>query len=90
MPAAQGYGLPALEALARGVPVILHSESGVSEILKGDPRVIVIEGGIEDLASAINIMFKKICNNNFEKTPLVQYQTENDWAHEVCTECKWL
>ena len=33
MPAVQGYGIPAIESLQRGIPVLLHRESGVSDIL---------------------------------------------------------
>ena len=32
MPAVQGYGIPAIESLQRGIPVLLHRESGVSDI----------------------------------------------------------
>jgi glycosyltransferase involved in cell wall biosynthesis len=53
MPAVQGYGLPALEALSRGVAVVLHKESGVSEILQGNPWVEIIEDGIDELVQAL-------------------------------------
>ena len=90
MPAVQGYGLPALEALARGVPVILHRESGVSEILKGTPWAEIIEDGTEDLASAINTMVNCLCSDELEKSPVPAFPTETDWAREICTLCRWL
>lgn len=90
MPAVQGYGLPALEALARGVPVIVHRESGVSEILKGTPWVQIIEDGTEDLGSAISIMVNRLYSHELEKTPVPAFPTETDWAHEICTHCKWI
>jgi glycosyltransferase involved in cell wall biosynthesis len=90
MPAVQGYGLPALEALARSVPVILHRESGVSEILKGTPWAEVIEDGLEDLASAINIMVDRCCGHVLEKSPLPAFPTETDWARNICMQCKWI
>ena len=37
MPAVQGYGIPAIEALRRGIPVLLHRDSGVSDILLETP-----------------------------------------------------
>ncbi len=90
MPAVQGYGLPALEALARGVPVILHRESGVSEILKGTPWVEIIEDGTESLASAINTMVNRLCSDELEKSPMPTFPAETDWAREICTLCRWL
>lgn len=90
MPAVQGYGLPALEALARGVPVILHRESGVSEILKETPWAEIIEDGAEDLASAINIMVDRLYSHELEKSPVPEFPTEIDWAREICTHCKWI
>jgi len=42
MPARQGYGLPGLEALLRGLRLVVHSESGVSEALEGCERAAII------------------------------------------------
>ena len=36
MPAVQGYGIPAVEALTRGLPVLLHRESGCERYSVGD------------------------------------------------------
>lgn len=90
MPAVQGYGLPALEALSRGVAVVLHKESGVSEILKGNPWVEIIENGIDDLASSIDIMADRICNHELETSPIPEFPTEADWARNICIQCKWI
>lgn len=90
MPAVQGYGLPALEALARGIPVILHLESGVSEILKGTPWTEIIEDGTESLASAINAMVDRLRDGELEKIPMPEFPTETNWAHEITTLCGWI
>lgn len=90
MPAAQGYGLPALESLARGVPVILHQDSGVSEVLKGSPWVEIFEGDANGLAPAIIMMIDRLRNSKGIKNTAPNFPHESDWAHEVCTLCRWL
>ncbi|HEX2919322.1 MAG TPA: glycosyltransferase, partial [Edaphobacter sp.] len=53
MPAVQGYGIPAIESLSRGIPVLLHRESGVSDILLETAWATVMEGGEDALAPAM-------------------------------------
>ena len=81
IPAVQGYGLPELEALASNVPVILHQESGVSEILKGTPWVEIMDNGTDDLKSAVNTMVNRHRSDVFLKNPIPILPTETDWAH---------
>jgi glycosyltransferase involved in cell wall biosynthesis len=90
MPAAQGYGLPALESLARGVPVILHQDSGVSEVLKGSPWAEIFEGDANSLAQAIIMMIDRLRDNKSIKNTAANFPSERNWAHEVCTLCRWL
>jgi glycosyltransferase involved in cell wall biosynthesis len=90
MPAAQGYGLPALEALARGVPVVLHRESGVSEVLNETLWAAVISDGIERLAGAINTMLDRIRDGEISKSPVPAFPTESGWAREISTVCQWI
>lgn len=90
MPAAQGYGLPALEALARGVPVVLHRESGVSEVLSGTLWAAVIDDGIERLAGAINTMLDRLRDGELSKSPAPAFPTESGWAREISTVCQWI
>lgn len=89
MPAIQGYGLPALEALSREVPVILHRESGVSEILGNSPWVAVIEHGRDDLALAIRTMVCAILSRTVAKHPIPRFPTDMEWAEEIETTCGW-
>lgn len=89
MPAAQGYGLPALEALARGVPVVLHRQSGVSEILRDTPWVEIIDGGVADLARVIQTMAHRI-NSGDMPTAVPPFPTETDWAREIARMCEWI
>jgi glycosyltransferase involved in cell wall biosynthesis len=90
MPAIQGYGLPALEALAREVPVILHRESGVSEILGQSPWVAIIDQGSDDLASAIRTMAGRISSGEIEKNPIPRFPTDMEWAEEIAKACGWV
>ncbi|HEY0282313.1 MAG TPA: glycosyltransferase family 4 protein [Rhizomicrobium sp.] len=90
MPAIQGYGLPALEALCREVPVILHRESGVSEILGQSPWVAVIDHGPDDLALAIRTMVGNISSGMVEKHPVPRFPTDTEWAEEIAKACGWV
>jgi len=90
MPAAQGYGLPALEALARGIAVVLHKESGVSEILKDNLWVEIIEDGYTDLAASIKIMVDRICSHVLVDSPLPEFPSDTEWANNLCMECNWV
>lgn len=90
MPAAQGYGLPALESLAKGVPVVLHQESGVSEVLKGSPWVEIFDGDVNSFASAISLMIDRLRDDKNIKNTAPIFPDESDWAYEICKLCCWL
>ena len=85
MPATQGYGLPALEALAKGVPVVLHRESGVSEVLSGTLWAAVVDDGIDSLAVAIRAMLDRLRDGEISKSPVPALPTESGWAREIST-----
>ena len=89
MPAKQGYGLPALEALSCGIPVVLHRESGVSEVLEGTPWAELMEGNAESLVVSIRRMLPRISQGDFDRTPLPNFPTEDQWACAVSEECGW-
>ena len=90
MPALQGYGLPALEALAREVPVILHRDSGVSEILGQSSWVAIIERGTEDLALAIRSMVSSIAVGAVQQHAVPRFPTDADWAGDIARACGWV
>ena len=89
MPARQGYGLPALEALARGLPVVMHRESGASEILRESPWVELIDGGADDLASGMGRMLDRIESGNLACEPRPAFPSESDWAEQIRELCGW-
>jgi glycosyltransferase involved in cell wall biosynthesis len=90
MPAKQGSGLPALEALARGIPVIIHKGSGVIETLNESDYVSIIENGISDLINAIVKMINKYNSNNFDKKTMPEIPSEHEWANNICKICNWI
>lgn len=90
MPAIQGYGLPALEALSNNIPIIMHRESGVSEILEDTPWVEIIQDGPDDLRSAITLMIDRLQSDVFIKSNLPTFPSNIDWARDVAECCRWI
>ena len=88
MPAVQGYGLPALEALSRRVPVVLHKDSGVSEILTNSNWVEVIERN-EDLPNALQLLSSRIDGNALTESSLPLIPTDSLWAQQIAQQCGW-
>ncbi len=89
MPAVQGYGLPALEALQRRMPVVLHRESGVSEILKDSPWVEIIGDGAE-LAPALRMLKDRLREGALGEGNLPAVPGDDQWAEEIAGACGWL
>jgi glycosyltransferase involved in cell wall biosynthesis len=89
MPAVQGYGLPALEALARRIPVVMHRDSGVGEILSGTPWVELVDGDTDRLAAGLGHMLARIRAGQLAAEPLPVFPSETDWANQVCRICCW-
>ncbi len=89
MPAAQGWGLPALEALVRHLPVVLHEASGVAEILGGSPWVELARGeSSADFGAATKKMIERLDLLHEEGTPPV-VPRDDDWAAKIFAECGW-
>jgi glycosyltransferase involved in cell wall biosynthesis len=90
MPARQGYGIPALEALHRGIPVLLHRESGVSDILLDTPWVQVFNGGREDVKLALDTMIDSVIAGKQLHTVPPHLPTQDEWAEEMARLCGWI
>jgi glycosyltransferase involved in cell wall biosynthesis len=89
MPARQGYGIPAAEALSRGIPVLLHRESGISDILQDTPWATVMEGGQDRMAGALDRAITGILSRNHLNAPPPDLPTEDGWAEQVARICGW-
>lgn len=85
MPARQGYGLPGLESLARGLRLIVHRESGVSELLESCDRAFLIDDE-NSLAEAM----VQLCRSHLH-TPRksLNLRTRDHWCHEILEHCGW-
>jgi glycosyltransferase involved in cell wall biosynthesis len=90
MPAVQGYGIPAIESLQRGIPVLLHRESGVSDILLDTPWATVLTGGEERMTAGLVMAIDGVLAGKHHKTPLPQLPTEDEWAERVARLCGWV
>lgn len=90
MPARQGYGIPALEALRRGIPVLLHRESGVSDLLLNTPWAQVFEGGPENLGPALERIVRSVIAGNHLHVAPPNLPTQEDWAEQVARLCGWV
>jgi glycosyltransferase involved in cell wall biosynthesis len=90
MPAVQGYGIPAIEALSRGIPVLLHAESGVSDILRRTPWAVVIDGGESAMLPALRCAIDGTIEGAQLSSPLPHLPTEDEWAARVAHLCNWI
>jgi glycosyltransferase involved in cell wall biosynthesis len=89
MPAVQGYGIPAIEALQRGLPVLLHRESGVSDILLETPWATVIEGDEAGMLPGLRRAVGDVMAGMQLGRPLPCLPTEDEWAERVARLCGW-
>jgi glycosyltransferase involved in cell wall biosynthesis len=90
MPAVQGYGIPAIESLERGIPVLLHRESGVSDILLDTPWATVLTGGEDRMTDALRTAIEGVLQGKQHATAQPYLPTEDEWAERVATLCGWL
>jgi glycosyltransferase involved in cell wall biosynthesis len=90
MPAVQGYGIPAIESLQRGIPVLLHRESGVSDILLNTPWAAVLTGGEDRMTSALRSAIDSVLEGKHHTITQPHLPTEDEWAQQVAALCNWL
>jgi glycosyltransferase involved in cell wall biosynthesis len=90
MPAVQGYGIPAIESLQRGIPVLLHRESGVSDILLDTPWTTVFTGGEDHMTQAMRSAIDGVLAGRHHRVAQPHLPTEAEWAEQVATICNWI
>ena len=81
--------MPALEALERGIPTIVHKDSGVSEILGGTLWAELVDGENGSLARAIGNMRERIENKSLSESSMPRVPMKSEWARDVCRACGW-
>jgi glycosyltransferase involved in cell wall biosynthesis len=89
MPAKQGYGLPAIEALYQKLGVVVSEESGVVEILGKTHWVTIAKGGKQGFSIAVKEMLLKVCKDDFFNQPLPELPTEEVWAKKIINYFGW-
>jgi glycosyltransferase involved in cell wall biosynthesis len=89
VPAIQGYGMPALEALYRAIPTVVHSDSGVSEVLLKEQLAIVVYGEQAAYENALADAINKVRENAFPQTPTTELPTETGSVREFAELCGW-
>jgi glycosyltransferase involved in cell wall biosynthesis len=90
MPAVQGFGIPAVEAIGAGIPVLLHRESGVSDILRETPWATVFEGDENAMVPALRAAIEGVIAGEQIGKPLPPISTEDEWAEQVARYCGWV
>lgn len=86
MPAKQGYGLPGLESLARGLQLIVHRESGVTEFLTSTPQVQIIDNFDSSLTEAMR-QAARMANQSTGNRPSIP--TSDEWASRIVQISGW-
>ena len=90
MPAIQGYGIPAVEAILRGIPVLLHRQSGVSDMLLDTPWATVLHGSESAMLPALGEAISKAIAGAHRHVPPPHLPTEDEWAQRVVELCSWI
>jgi len=79
----EGFGLPVLEAMACGVPVITSNVSAMPEVA-GDAAILVDPNDIKDLAAAIDhVLADKVLRDNMIEKGLRRSQLFS-WKRAAC------
>ena len=89
MPAKQGYGLPAIEALYLKLGLVVSEESGVVELLENTNWVSIARSGKAGFASALKEMLLRVSQPDFFERPLPDLPSEESWAKEMIRYCGW-
>jgi glycosyltransferase involved in cell wall biosynthesis len=89
MPARQGYGLPAIEALHHHCAVVMNTESGVAEVLQGTPWVAIAEPGENAFAQQLREMLLRVRQPGFFHQPLPRLPSMQSWANDLIARAGW-
>lgn len=89
VPGKQGYGLPILEALYRGVPVVMNVESRVSEILDENPWVAISDNSSSSFSEVLFSHIEKVKKEYPPYSFLETLPTESKWAISIGVFCEW-
>jgi glycosyltransferase involved in cell wall biosynthesis len=79
----EGFGLPPLEAMASGCPVVSSNTSSMPEVIRGSGEYF-IPSSIEDMRSAI----ERVVYSGQRRSELISlgYENINDFSWQHCAE----
>jgi glycosyltransferase involved in cell wall biosynthesis len=89
MPARQGYGLPAIEALYRHCAVVMNVESGVAEVLGDTPWVEIAQPGESAFAQAVVAMVGQRASTELVLSRFPKLPSMAEWAHQTVAHLDW-
>jgi glycosyltransferase involved in cell wall biosynthesis len=89
MPAKQGYGLPAIEALYQRMGLVVSDGSGVVEILQDTPWVAIAGDGRAGFSEALARMLSRASQPDFFAQPLPDLPIEKTWATQLIQHLRW-
>lgn len=89
MPAIQGYGIPAIEAVAHRLGVVLTTDSGVHEALCGTTWAVVTEPSPAAFTEGLRTMIQRVVQTGLLCSELPQLPTEERWAQEIIALSGW-
>jgi colanic acid biosynthesis glycosyl transferase WcaI len=89
MPARQGYGLPAIEALHHHCSVVMNTESGVAEVLQQTPWVMVAGTGEIAYQQALHEMLQRVRSPGFFDQDIPQLPSMQTWAKNLVAHAGW-
>ncbi|MDM7948615.1 glycosyltransferase family 4 protein [Hydrogenophaga sp.] len=89
MPARQGYGLPAIEALHHHCAVVMNTESGVAEVLQGSPWVGIAEPGEQAFGACLKAMLIRTSQPSFFDQKLPRLPSMEAWASQLIDRAGW-
>ena len=89
MPAKQGFGMPLVEALARGIPTVCNKESGASEYFPDTPWVGLFEGGEKAFLEATRQVIFNLESGKIHRAPLPEIPTEENWVRGLVELLGW-
>lgn len=87
----EGFGIPLLEAMACGVPVLTSNTSSMPDVV-GDAAILVDPNNIEDIANGIKLIFDdeilrdKLRQKGFERVKLFSWKDSALKLEKICND----